>query len=47
MGEWSYVTAAYGLTWAVLLGYAAYVRARARRARALFESAQAAVRGGP
>ena len=33
MNEWNFVWAAYGLTWAVLLGYGLYVRGRVRRAR--------------
>lgn len=34
MSEWNYIVAAYLLTWAVLGGYALYIRSRERRARA-------------
>ncbi|HEX7118750.1 MAG TPA: CcmD family protein [Longimicrobiales bacterium] len=37
MSEWSYVGAAYGLTWAVLTGYVLYLRSRIRRARHVLE----------
>jgi len=37
MSEWGFVGAAYGLTWAVLVGYAIYLRNRVRRARDLAE----------
>ncbi len=46
MSEWSYVVAAYGLTWLVLAGYAAYVHGRVRRARRLLERAAEAVEVG-
>lgn len=39
MSEWGYVIAAYGLTWVVLAGYAAYLRVRSRRARETFADA--------
>lgn len=39
MSEWSYVIGAYGLTWAVMIGYLWYVRGLARRARDSFEIA--------
>ncbi|MBI4408186.1 MAG: hypothetical protein HY561_00665 [Gemmatimonadetes bacterium] len=35
MSEWGYVVAAFGLTWLVLLAYAAYLWRRIRRADAL------------
>lgn len=35
MSEWSYVVAAYALTWVGLAGYALYLHARARRAQRL------------
>jgi CcmD family protein len=31
--EWSWVTAAYAVTWVVLIGYTTYVGRRLRRAR--------------
>ena len=32
--EWNFIIAAYAVAWVVLLGYAGYVHAVARRARA-------------
>lgn len=40
MSEWSYVIAAFALTWGVLGGYALLVGARAGRARLALESAE-------
>ncbi|HEX7051036.1 MAG TPA: CcmD family protein [Longimicrobiales bacterium] len=37
MSEWGFVMAAYAVAWTVLGGYALYVRARIRRARAMLE----------
>lgn len=31
MSEWSYIVAAYGATWIVFAGFAAYLAIRARR----------------
>lgn len=39
MSEWGWVLIAYGLTWVVLVGYAAYLRVRSRRARESFADA--------
>ncbi len=33
MSEWTFVVAAYGLTWAVVIGYGAYLARRMRHAR--------------
>lgn len=33
MSDTPYIVAAYGITWVVLVGYTAYLVARARRAR--------------
>jgi predicted MFS family arabinose efflux permease len=35
VSEWAYIGVAYGLTWAVLAAYAAYVVRRGRRAEAM------------
>jgi CcmD family protein len=40
MSEWSYVVAAFGLTWAVLTGYLAYLSGRLSRARAALRDTQ-------
>lgn len=37
MSEWGWVGTAYGLTWAVIVGYTLYLGVRSRRARARFE----------
>jgi CcmD family protein len=37
MSEWVFVSAAYAVTWVVLLGYAMYLNRRIRRARELVE----------
>lgn len=37
MSEWNYVIGAYALTWAVLVGYAVYLRGRDRRALAMLD----------
>lgn len=42
MSDTPYITAAYGITWLVFVGYATYLLTRARRAR----QAAAAVRPG-
>ncbi len=34
--QWSYIIAAYAVTWVVLLGYAGYVHKAARTARDAF-----------
>lgn len=34
MSEWNYIIAAYALTWITLLGYAAHLARRLRRAAA-------------
>ncbi|MFN2563996.1 MAG: CcmD family protein [Gemmatimonadaceae bacterium] len=40
--EWSFVIAAYAITWVVLVGYAAYLARRRRRAaRRVAEAAEA------
>lgn len=41
MSEWTFIGAAYGLTWAVLGGYALYLRGRMRAAREALNSAEA------
>jgi CcmD family protein len=41
MSEWSYVIAAFGLTWAVLAGYALFLNQRLGRARRAVRSAEA------
>lgn len=38
MSEWSYITAAYCVTWIVLLGFAFYLGARDGRARRAFSA---------
>lgn len=40
MSEWSFVAAAFGLTWAVGIGYAIYLAARVRRARRALENVE-------
>lgn len=47
MSEWGFVVAAYALTWLVLAGCTAYVQARAKRARELYERALGAGGGSP
>jgi hypothetical protein len=42
MSDWSFVTAAYGLTWAVLIAYGLVLSRRARRAGTAFGSGAAA-----
>ena len=42
MSEWTYIGAAYGLTWVVLAAYIAYVRRRLGRAEAVAREAAAA-----
>jgi CcmD family protein len=37
--NWTFVGAAFAITWAVLLGYLVHVHRTLRRARALLESA--------
>ena len=44
MNEWNFVIAAYGVAWAVIVGYAIYLARTVRRARALAE--QVAGQGG-
>ncbi len=39
MSEWNFIIAAYGVTWAVLAGYAVYLRRRAARVRDAWERA--------
>ena len=43
MSEWNYIVGAYALTWIALLGYAAWLSVRLRRAAA--ELARADVHG--
>jgi hypothetical protein len=45
MSDWSFVTAAYALTWAVLVAYALYTGRRVRAARAAFERASTGAAG--
>jgi hypothetical protein len=47
--EWNYIVAAYVAAWVTLLGYAGYVHALARRARAAYDKAGAGAgeRGQP
>lgn len=33
MSEWNYIVAAYAVTWAVIIGYGAYLLLRAHTAR--------------
>ena len=40
MSEWTYIGAAFGLTWAVLGGYALYLRGRMIQARQSLASAE-------
>jgi hypothetical protein len=40
VSEWVFIGAAYGLTWLTLGGYALYLRARTRRARAELAAAE-------
>lgn len=40
MSEWTYVGAAYGLTWVTLAAYALYVRGRVRRAADALRTAE-------
>ena len=37
MSEWSYIIAAYSVTWIVLLGLAVYLSARDTKARRAFD----------
>jgi hypothetical protein len=39
LSNWGFVAFAFGLSWAVLLGYAAFVAGRLRRARRAFAEA--------
>lgn len=41
MSEWSYIIAAYGITWIVLLGLAIYLSARDGQARRAFTAHRA------
>jgi hypothetical protein len=38
--EWRFVVAAYAVTWAVLIGYAAYVEIQGRRVRRATEGGE-------
>jgi len=40
MSEWNYVIGAFGLTWAVLAGYAFFLNARLVRARRAMQRAE-------
>jgi CcmD family protein len=46
MSEWSFVIAAFSLTWVVLGGYAAYVQARLGRANRALREADASAEAG-
>jgi CcmD family protein len=40
MSEWSYVIGAFGLTWAVLVGYTLFLNGRLSRAQAALAQAE-------
>jgi CcmD family protein len=40
MSEWTYVLAAFSLTWTVLAGYAVFLNARVARAQAALDQAE-------
>jgi CcmD family protein len=40
MSEWTYITLAYGITWAALIGYAIYLARQSARVKALREEAR-------
>jgi hypothetical protein len=45
MSNWTFIIAAYTLTWATLIGYAFYLRRVRHRAEALHEEAVRQTRG--
>lgn len=46
MSEWAWVLVAFGLTWAVLIGYTLYLNGRLERSRAALRAANAELEVG-